>query len=101
MAEAKKENAWSMIKLGLVLSAYAVVACAMLAVVNNFTAPQIAKNQERKVSQAIKEFFPESGLTFETINDFTPTYVNSKTTKIPTTMIAQSVGSFLCFIIFF
>ena len=28
---AEKENAWSMIKLGLVLCAYAVVACALLA----------------------------------------------------------------------
>ena len=46
MAEvAKKENAWSMIKLGLVLCAYAVVACTLLALVNNFTAPKIAENQ--------------------------------------------------------
>ena len=61
MAEvAKKENAWSMIKLGLVLCAYAVAACAMLAVVNNFTAPKIAQNQERKVSQAMAEFFPDA-----------------------------------------
>ena len=80
MAEvAKKENAWSMIKLGLVLCAYAVVACAMLAVVNNFTAPKIAQNQERKVSQAMAEFFPDSGLTFETVNDFTPPVVGAIT----------------------
>ena len=55
---AEKENAWSMIKLGLVLCAYAVVACAMLAVVNNFTAPKIAENQTKKVSAAMQEFFP-------------------------------------------
>ena len=80
MAEvAKKENAWSMIKLGLVLCAYAVAACAMLAVVNNFTAPKIAQNQERKVSAAMQEFFPDSGLTFETINDFTPPVVGAIT----------------------
>ncbi len=80
MAEAaKKENAWSMLKLGLVLCAYAVAACAMLAVVNNFTAPKIAQNQERKVSAAMQEFFPESGLTFETINDFTPPVVGAIT----------------------
>ena len=80
MAEvAKKENAWSMIKLGLILCAYAVVACAMLAVVNNFTAPKIAQNQERKVSAAMQEFFPESGLTFETVNDFTPPVVGAIT----------------------
>ena len=56
MAEAivktEKENTWSMIKLGLILAAYAVVACALLAVVNNFTAPKIADNQSKKVSAA-------------------------------------------------
>ena len=74
MAEAlvknEKENAWSMIKLGLVLCAYAVVACAMLAIVNNFTAPKIADNQAKKVSTAMQEFFPDNGLTFETVNDY-------------------------------
>lgn len=76
---AEKENAWSMIKLGLILCAYAVVACAMLALVNNFTAPKIAENQTKKVSAAMQEFFPESGLTFETINDFTPPVVGAIT----------------------
>ena len=76
---AEKENAWSMIKLGLVLCAYAVVACALLAFVNNFTAPKIADNQAKKVSAAMQEFFPESGLTFETINDFTPPVVGAIT----------------------
>ena len=75
----QKENAWSMIKLGLVLCAYAVVACAMLAIVNNFTAPKIAQNQAKKVSTAMQEFFPDSGLTFETINDFTPPVVGAIT----------------------
>ena len=76
---AEKENAWSMIRLGLILCAYAVVACAMLALVNNFTAPKIAENQTKKVSAAMQEFFPESGLSFETINDFTPPVVGAIT----------------------
>ena len=76
---AEKENSWSMIKLGLILFAYAVVACAMLALVNNFTAPKIAENQTKKVSAAMQEFFPESGLSFETINDFTPPVVGAIT----------------------
>ncbi len=66
----EKENAWSMIKLGLVLCAYAVVACTLLALVNNFTAPKIADNQAKKVSAAMQEFFPDAGLTFETVNDY-------------------------------
>ena len=76
---AEKENSWSMIKIGLILCAYAVVACAMLALVNNFTAPKIAENQTKKVSAAMQEFFPESGLSFETINDFTPPVVGAIT----------------------
>ena len=76
---AEKENSWSMIKLGLILCAYAVVACAMLALVNNFTAPKIVENQTKKVSAAMQKFFPESGLTFETINDFTPPVVGAIT----------------------
>lgn len=76
---AEKENSWSMIKLGLILCAYAVVACAMLALVNNFTAPKIAENQTKKVSAAMQEFFPESGLSFETINDFTSPVVGAIT----------------------
>ena len=76
---AEKENTCSMIKLGLILCAYAVVACAMLALVNNFTAPKIAENQTKKVSAAMQEFFPESGLSFETINDFTPPVVGAIT----------------------
>ena len=76
---AEKENSWSMIKLGLILCAYAVVACAMLALVNNFTAPKIAENQTKKVSAAMQEFFPESGLSFETINDFIPPVVGAIT----------------------
>ena len=79
IVKTEKENTWSMIKLGLILAAYAVVACALLALVNSFTDPQIAKNQERKVSQAMQEFFPESGLTFETVNDFTPPVVGAIT----------------------
>lgn len=76
---AEKENSWSMIKLGLILCAYTVVTCAMLALVNNFTAPKIAENQTKKVSAAMQEFFPESGLSFETINDFTPPVVGAIT----------------------
>ena len=80
MAEvAKKENAWSMIKLGLVLCAYAVVACTLLALVNNFTAPKIADNQAKKVSAAMQEFFPDTGLTFETVNDYTAPVVGAIT----------------------
>ena len=83
MAEAivktEKENTWSMIKLGLILAAYAVVACALLAVVNNFTAPKIADNQAKKVSAAMQEFFPDAGLSFETVNDFTPPVVGAIT----------------------
>ena len=73
MAETKEKKnlgIGEMIKLGLVLVAFAVGAATVLAIVNNFTAPQIAKNKERKVNEAMVQFFPEEGLTFETINGF-------------------------------
>ncbi len=76
---AEKENTWSMIKLGLILAAYAVVACTLLALVNSVTAPKIAENQARKVSTAMQEFFPDNGLSFETISDFTPPVVGAIT----------------------
>ncbi|MBQ1661127.1 MAG: hypothetical protein II054_01365, partial [Treponema sp.] len=60
---APKEGVWSMVRLGLVLTVYAVMCCSVLALVNVFTAPKIKQNQERKVSEAMKEFFPDSGLT--------------------------------------
>ncbi len=50
-----------MIKLGLTLAIYAVISCTVLAVVNNFTAPKIAQNQENKVNQAMASFFPGDG----------------------------------------
>lgn len=71
MAEEKKSRGLGeMIKLGLVLVAFAVSSCAVLAIVNNFTAPQIAKNKERKVNEAMVQFFPEEGLAFEAIGSF-------------------------------
>ena len=67
---APKEGVWSMVRLGLVLTVYAVMCCSVLALVNVFTAPKIKQNQERKVSEAMKEFFPDSGLSFETVEDY-------------------------------
>ncbi|MBR1639660.1 MAG: FMN-binding protein [Treponema sp.] len=86
-----KEGLWSMIRLGLILAAYAVVCCAVLALVNNFTAPKIAQNQERKVSAAMKEFFPESGLTFETVTDYSPAVVGAIT--VDEIYVAKKDGS--------
>ena len=68
--EKKQKGIGEMIKLGFILVAFAVSSCAVLAIVNNFTAPQIAKNKERKVNEAMVNFFPEEGLTFETIQNF-------------------------------
>lgn len=65
-----KESPFSMIKLGLVLVIYAAISCTVLALVNNITAPKIAQNQQNKVNLAMKEFFPENNLTFETVTDF-------------------------------
>lgn len=76
---APKEGVWSMVRLGLVLTVYAVMCCSVLALVNVFTAPKIKQNQERKVSEAMKEFFPDSGLTFETVEDYKAPVVGAVT----------------------
>lgn len=75
----QKEGLWSMVRLGLVLTAYAVASCAVLALVNTFTAPKIAMNQQQKVSEAMTEFFPDSALVFETVTDYTPQVVGAIT----------------------
>ena len=53
-------SAWSMIKLGLILAAYAVASCTMLAVVNSFTGPVIAANQQRKANAAMLTVLPQA-----------------------------------------
>lgn len=52
--EKKEEGIGSMIKLGLILAAYAVASCTVLAAVNNITSPVIAANNERKANEAMR-----------------------------------------------
>lgn len=81
-----------MIKLGLTLAIYAVISCTVLAVVNNFTAPKIAQNQENKVNQAMASFFPgkPGEYKFDPIEDFEPASVG--TIKIEKLIIAKKDG---------
>ncbi len=79
-----------MIKLGLTLAIYAVISCTVLAVVNNFTAPKIAQNQENKVNQAMASFFPGDGYTFESVSDYAAASVG--TIKIENMIIAKKDG---------
>ena len=50
----------NIIKLGLILGLFAVVSCALLAVVNNFTAPVIKKLEAEKEQQALKMVLPSA-----------------------------------------
>ena len=79
-----------MIKLGLTLAIYAVISCTVLAVVNNFTAPKIAQNQENKVNQAMASFFPGDGYTFESVSNYDSASVG--TIKIENMIIAKKDG---------
>lgn len=54
------------LKLGLTLAAFAVVSCLALAVVNNFTAPVIEKNNAAKTSAALTVVFPQAD-SFESV----------------------------------
>lgn len=48
------------LKLGLTLAAFAVVSCFALAVVNNFTAPVIEKNNAAKTAAGLASVFPDA-----------------------------------------
>jgi len=59
-----------MIRLGLTLAAYAVVSCFCLALVDNFTAPVIAKHQAAKLSAGLKIVYEDAD-SFEQATDYT------------------------------
>lgn len=90
------DSIFSMIKLGLILAAYAVVSCTVLAVVNNFTAQKIAQNQADKVNAAMAAFFPGDGgqsstaLTFETVSSYESKATG--TTKVEQLIVAKKDG---------
>lgn len=75
----KSDGVWSMVKLGLILAAYAVVACTVLAVVNNVTSPVIEANNIRKANEAMKAVFPFAD-SFETATEKCGTTKSGKTT---------------------
>lgn len=86
----KADGIGSMIKLGLVLAIYAAVSCTVLAVVNNFTAPKIAHNQEVKINNAMNAFFSGDNYTFESVSDFESASVG--TIKIENIILAKENG---------
>lgn len=74
----KNDGILSMVKLGLILSIYAVASCTVLAVVNNFTSPKIQQNQIIKATKAMGEVFSDAD-DFDLIADF-PASSNSAIT---------------------
>lgn len=70
MSETQKSGSvFSMIKLGLILAAYAVVSCTLLAVVNNITAPVIEKNNANKANAGLQIVFDKE-TEFEAVTGF-------------------------------
>jgi len=59
-----------MIKLGLILAAFAAAACVMLAFVYNGTSAVIAQRQQADLEAALKELFPDAD-KFEKIDGIT------------------------------
>ncbi|MCQ2598079.1 MAG: FMN-binding protein [Treponema sp.] len=57
------------LKLGLVLSIFAVVSCFALAVVNNFTAPRIAAHKAANTAAGLKVVFAGAD-SFEPVSGF-------------------------------
>ncbi|MBQ2529892.1 MAG: FMN-binding protein [Treponema sp.] len=92
-AEKKSDGIGSMIKLGLVLAAYAVAACTVLAIVNNITSPVITANNIRKANEAMKAVFPSAD-GFESVEGFVWSS-GSGTTKIDSISLAKKDGNVL------
>ena len=67
-----------MLKLGLVLAAFAAVACVALAFVNNLTAPAIAKAEAEKANAGMKAVFSEADYFME-VEGFTSTVIDGVT----------------------
>ena len=67
-----------MLKLGLVLAAFAAVACVALAFVNNLTAPAIAKAEAEKANAGMKAVFSEADY-FMDADGFTSTVIDGVT----------------------
>lgn len=89
--EAKKSSSVKgMIILGLILAAYAVTSCTILAVVNNFTAPRIEINRIEKANKILKEIFPTAD-SFEAVTDFESP--KSKSSKVDSLYVAKKNGS--------
>jgi len=65
-----KTNILGMIKLGLILAAFAAAACVMLAFVYNGTTTIIAQRQQADLEAALKELFPDAD-KFEKIEGVT------------------------------
>ena len=65
-------KAWDTVKLGLVLTAYAVAACVGLAFVYGKTKAEIDRQETANLEAAIKELFPEA----DSFKDITGTIIS-------------------------
>ena len=75
-----KKDTKEILKLGLILVCYSVVLCTVLAVVNYFTAPKIASNQNEKAKAAMQEVFAVAD-NFE-LDDDSDFYEQNSTSSI-------------------
>lgn len=58
-----------MVKLGCILVCYAVVSCAILAVVNSFTSVKIEQNRREAANKAMREVFVDAD-TFDPVTSY-------------------------------
>ncbi|MCI6912275.1 MAG: FMN-binding protein [Treponema succinifaciens] len=74
----QKNSVLEMIGLGIVLAIYAMAACTVLAIVNNFTFGRIAQNKLNKANAAMKAVVKDAD-SFEAVDSF-PVASNSSIT---------------------
>ena len=85
----QKNSVLEMIGLGIVLAIYAMAACTVLAIVNNFTYGRIAQNKLNKANAAMKAVVKDAD-SFEAVDSF-PVASNSSIT-IQNIFIAVRAG---------
>lgn len=78
----------NIIKLGLILGLFAVVSCALLAVVNNFTDPVIKKLEAEKEQQALKLVLPQAAQYFAADSEAVNAAISASGTNMGSTVLS-------------
>jgi Na+-translocating ferredoxin:NAD+ oxidoreductase subunit G len=87
-----ESSVFSMIKLGLILAAFSLVSCTLLALVNNATSPVIAENEKQTAFNAMSSVFNQADSFEEVKNVDFLQFTQGTTVKIKSIYLAKKDG---------